>query len=97
MKLLATLPLLLILSGPAVAQELFCADRSEILSHMGEKYSEAPASAGLTATGNVMEVLSSPDGKTWTLIVSLPDGRTCFVGSGTNWQVVPRKTLGRPT
>lgn len=70
---------------PAHAQQA-CAPRDVILGTLGGKYSEAPVALGLTSTGALIELLTTEDGSTWTLVLSMPDGRTCMMASGTDWQ-----------
>jgi hypothetical protein len=40
----------------------------------------------LTSAGTLLEVLTADDGATWTIIVSRPDGLSCVVAAGQNWQ-----------
>jgi hypothetical protein len=44
----------------------------------------------------VVELFTSPGGKTWTIIVSEPTGRTCFVSSGSDWTQGPIGKDGTP-
>ncbi len=47
---------------------------------------------GLTARGNVIEVLSSADGG-FSVIVTKPNGASCIVASGEAWHSLPRFDL----
>jgi hypothetical protein len=85
--------LVLCVGGAAAAQQVPCADRSDILKHMSDKFGEVPVSQGLSSRGAMVEVLSS--GKTWTIIVTTPNGITCMVGAGESWQNVPAPKKGQ--
>ncbi len=69
---------------PAGAQAA-CGDRAKMISHLGATYSEQPVAMGLTSTGAVIEVLTSPSG-TWTFLVTYPSGMTCMVATGEGWE-----------
>ncbi len=79
-------------AGSANAQT-FCADRTQILDRLSHTYSEAPAAMGLAASGGVVEVLTSKEGGTWTIIVTTPNGNSCLVLSGEHWEPVKRKEV----
>ena len=79
------------LVGPAMAGPgESCASRSRVLDLLSSKYAEAPVALGRTEDGRVLEVLSSLDGKTWTIIVTMPDGTSCMVAAGKGWERLPR-------
>ncbi len=74
------------LASPAQAQN--CASRAEALRNLGDKYGEAPIAMGLTNKGAVLEVLTSEDGATWTLIITMPNGISCMVAAGRMWETM---------
>lgn len=62
-----------------------CALTSEALSALETRYNERPFWAGLSDGGaQILSLTASPDGGTWTALVSDPDGRTCMIASGTS-------------
>jgi len=63
-----------------------CDQRDRVLSHLAQKYKEAPVAVGLTSGGGLIEVLSTGTGETWTIIVSNPDGMSCLVAAGEGWR-----------
>ena len=79
---------------PATAQTV-CGKRSDVLQQLSTKYSEMPAAMGLSNDGGVIEVLTSPDGHTWTIIVTKPDGSSCLVIAGEYWEAAPRLVKGQ--
>jgi len=65
-----------------------CADRQKVIMKLGEKYREHPVAAGLARSGGITELLISEDGKTWTIIVTMPAGLSCLVSAGEGWEVL---------
>jgi hypothetical protein len=70
----------------AAAQPPTCAERSRFLRDLATKYAEAPIAIGLATSGNVIELLKSSSGETWTIIVTMPNGTACLVASGKHWE-----------
>lgn len=40
---------------------------------------------GITNNGGVMEILTSKDGETWTLLITMPNGMACMMATGEDW------------
>lgn len=76
------------LAGGAHAQVRACGPRSEVISWLESRFQERQAGFGLVGDRAVMELYTSSAG-TWTLIVTDPLKRTCFVASGHSWVDVP--------
>jgi hypothetical protein len=76
------------LSGSAVSagRQPACSPRPEILAILAERYKEALVGVGLADGGNLIELLTSPAGRTWTLIITTPKGATCLLAAGEDWQ-----------
>ena len=49
---------------------------------------------GLANSGGVIEVLSSKTGESWTIIITMPDGNTCLIAAGENWEALPNIIRG---
>ena len=76
-------------AGPATAAGLpSCASRADVVDGLSKAYEELPRGLGLTGSGGVVEVLTSPSGDTWSIIVTWPDGRSCLVAAGESWQTL---------
>ena len=50
---------------------------------------------GVAENGGLIEVLSSQKGSTFTIIVTSPEGETCMVAAGEDWQGLIRKVTPR--
>lgn len=67
--------------------QMLCKERSEVLAQLSTGYKEAPTAMGLASNGALIEVLtSSEDGRTWTIIITRPDGVSCVMATGESWQ-----------
>lgn len=53
---------------------------------------EVPAARMLSVRGVVLEILASPDGDSWTLLVVGPSGRACIVEMGGAFALLPQGT-----
>ena len=61
----------LTMASAEVAAQPSCNQRDSVIGHLAQKYREAPIAIGVTNQGGLVEVLSTGDGKTWTIIVSM--------------------------
>ena len=70
---------------PYAVQKMPCAARAEVVKMLRDHFGETPIAHGLAHTGAVAEVFLGPQG-TWTIVATSPNGLSCMVGSGENWQ-----------
>jgi hypothetical protein len=85
-----------LMASAAVAQSL-CNDRAGMLEFLAKDYKETPIARGMENGGVVLEVLTDAEGKTWTIIVTDPNGVSCAVATGTDWGNVKPPELGPDT
>lgn len=84
------------IASPALAQgRANCASYDSALEQLAEGYHEEPVVTG-RGVGAGMQILASPDGKTWTALVIMPDGRACIVMDGTDLRIGPMPIAGEP-
>ena len=69
-------------TGWAAADTKACIDREAAIRHLQGKFSEVPAALGLTNAGEMLEVFTSDEGRSWTMLLTTPDGNTCLVATG---------------
>jgi len=43
---------------------------------------------GLANNGGVVQILSSLSGTSWTIILTMPNGVTCMIAAGENWEAL---------
>jgi hypothetical protein len=75
---------------PAVAAPANCGPRAELLKKLAKQYREAPVAVGLANNGALVEVLTSDSGATWTILISDPNGLSCLIAAGEEWQALKR-------
>ena len=80
------LPILaaILLAPPAAAQAV-CGPHRSISESLNKSFTETPVSMGVTTGGGIVEVYASPEG-TWTLVVTQPNGMSCLIAAGQNWE-----------
>ncbi len=81
---------LAVTGAPALAAAE-CSEHKTVLGQFASTYKEAPVAGGLTRDGHLLQVLSSGDTGTWTIVLSKPDGETCVVMAGEAWHKVKPK------
>jgi hypothetical protein len=79
-------------SAPAEAQQL-CSQRGKVIGQFAKVYQENPVAGGLTRDGRLIEVLSTGDGSTWTIVISKPSGETCVMMAGEGWRPLKLKAV----
>lgn len=78
---------LLALLPSVVSAEPLCAERSHVVSHLIDVFSERRISRGVTDSGSVVEVFASESGG-WTMVLTSPGGTSCLVMSGEAWETL---------
>jgi len=67
---------------------LQCDARPKVLHTLNQTYGETRRGVGLAANNTVMEVFANETSGTWSVTVTLPDGRTCLMASGQAFEAV---------
>ncbi len=77
----------IIVGAPALAED-HCASRNEVVNRLSADFSEQLTVGGLQQSEpveTVIEVWSSPETGTFTILLTNPDGTTCIVAAGTDF------------
>jgi hypothetical protein len=77
----------LILAAQSALAAPPCGPRAVVVGQLADRYGEARRGMGLSGNAAVVELFTS-EGSTWTVTVTLPDGRTCLVASGEGWEML---------
>lgn len=77
--------------GAAAAEASACGKRSELLAHLAGRFAEEPVARGQTRDGAVVEILASIDGASFTVIRTTPDGISCLIATGSDWNSVKQR------
>jgi hypothetical protein len=64
-----------------------CAERDAMMSRLNSKFNEQLRAIGMVSATGVLEVLVSKNG-TWTILMTMANGRSCLVASGQHWEQV---------
>jgi hypothetical protein len=67
-----------------------CVERAIVVQRMAETYGEVLVNQGINQRG-LVEVFASPKTGTWTIIITKPDGVSCFLTAGELWEDVETK------
>lgn len=75
-----------------------CGPRAQVIERLGRDYGESRRAIGLAGPSAVMEVYASADTGTWTITLTLPDGRMCLIAAGQGYEQVddPLPASGAP-
>jgi hypothetical protein len=71
-----------------------CGPREQLVKVLAERYEENPVGIGLAQPGQVVEIFASSSGS-WTMLMTMPDGKACLIAAGENWEMVT-KVKGNP-
>jgi hypothetical protein len=64
-----------------------CGPRAVVVAQLADRYGESRRGMGLAGNAGIVEVFVS-DTASWTVTVTLPDGRTCLLASGEGWETL---------
>ncbi|MEM1238001.1 MAG: hypothetical protein AAGI10_13610 [Pseudomonadota bacterium] len=70
------------------AQGANCAARDTVVERLASKYGESRQSVGMAANQSLVEVYANEDSGSWTITVTLPNGTTCLVASGSSFEAL---------
>lgn len=62
-----------------------CAPRDSLVDRLASAYSETREGAGLKTGTQILEIWTSTETGTWTVLITRADGVSCIVASGTHW------------
>jgi hypothetical protein len=87
-KILALSAGLAVVSTSAAVAQPQCDQRASVLQVLQQKNKELPVAVGVTHTGGLVEVLTTGNGTTWSIIVTTPQGMSCLVAAGAGWKAM---------
>ena len=86
---------MMLLSGAAlmarpVAAQTAAMPRTAVVELLGDRYSEQSVGLGIAQNGGVIELFTSKDGTTWTMVLTMPNGMSQMIATGKYWmQITP--------
>ena len=77
------------MAHPAAAQQAG-RPRAEVVKVLGDRYAEESVGLGIAQNGGVIELFTSKDGATWTIVLTMPNGLSRVIAIGESWmQITP--------
>ncbi|CTQ31378.1 hypothetical protein [Jannaschia rubra] len=71
---------------PGRADDAACGARSTVVARLASHFGETRRGIGLGQANRVVEVFASDATGSWTVAVTLPDGRMCLLATGQAWE-----------
>ena len=81
--------------GATAGAQGICDSRAVIVSKLADRYGEVQVATGL-AGPLMLEIWANCTTRTWSVLKTYPNGTTCLMAAGSNWQGVGCKP-GRQT
>lgn len=95
LPLIAAITALAALAGPTdVAEAAVCGTRDSVTKLLSNRYKEVPVALGMVSDRGVMEIYVADDKATWSIVVTTPQGRTCIIAAGQNYEGVDLVAIG---
>jgi hypothetical protein len=77
------------MAHPAAAQQAGV-PHAEVIKALGDRYAEESVGLGIAQNGGVIELFTSKDGATWTIVLTMPNGLSRVIATGESWmQITP--------
>ena len=87
-KIIAALTAGFVMLGASSASaQTVCGPHEEIIKRLETGYKESRTGFGLAGNGGLVELFVSEKG-TWTFLFTRPDGVTCLMAAGGDWEKV---------
>jgi hypothetical protein len=65
-----------------------CDARDTVVALLADRYGESRRAIGIAGEAAVMELYAAEASGTWTITMTLPDGRMCLMASGAGFEAV---------
>lgn len=72
----------------SAAENRHCGERAKIVEIFKTKHKEVAQARGLATDTQLLEIFVSPQ-KSWTILLSFPDGSSCIMATGEAWDQFP--------
>ena len=70
----------------AAAGTIYCGARPDVVALLASDFREQTSSVGVTGDGQLLEVLTSEEDATWSIVLTDSRGQSCIVATGEGWQ-----------
>ena len=76
----------LIVAAHSASADPQCGARAAILGQLADTWGETRRSIGIAANNMVVETFASPATQSWTIVVTTPEGKTCLIATGEDYE-----------
>lgn len=73
------------LSNAQAQMRVPCAERTDMVKLLADRYKEVPRAVGIASRNGVMEVYVSKKG-TWSVLMTNTSGKACIIAAGDAWE-----------
>ena len=80
-------------TNPVNAATDLCTKRASMVKALANKYEEQRRGIGVASKSGVMEFYVSHKG-TWTMLMTMPNGMSCIMAAGRDWEEFAAKPAG---
>ena len=70
-----------------------CTKRTALVKALHNKYEEQRRGMGIASKTGVVEFYMSDKG-TWTVVMSMPNGMSCIIAAGRDWEEIAATPIG---
>ena len=67
------------------AGQIVCTPHGQVVDLLGQRFDEKRVALGVASNGGLVEVFTTQNGSTWTIVVTTPGGLSCPVTAGQDW------------
>ena len=71
-----------------------CGDRTKLIEVLKSRYKEVPVALGLSEKSTEAFEIFASDKGTWTVMMTMSNGKTCVMAAGHSWQNLPKQLAG---
>ncbi|MXU64913.1 hypothetical protein [Oceanomicrobium pacificus] len=72
-------------TAPPLYAQSVCGDRDSVIDQLESRFGEVHAHSGLTGPGALLEIWTSPETGSFTVLMTRPNGSTCVMTTGEHW------------
>lgn len=78
-------------ANPVSTKAILCGDRDKIVRILDEKHNEFLSGMGVSKGGKTVFELFISESGTWSILQTLPAGRSCVMAVGNSWHEIKQE------
>lgn len=90
------LTLVYVMTTEASAQAATCQSRDSLVKLLEDRFAEQPVAVGLEASGQLIELFTSAENESWTMVMTMPAGQSCVLAVGEYWLETKQPAIDGP-